>query len=63
MIGTDRVTRMHTTPAMTGIPKGTRPLSAAHIELIRLLAKVAVERYLEQCADSNEACANLEAPQ
>ena len=44
---------MHTTPTMISVPKGSKPLSAAHIALVKLLARIAVEDYLQEVEHLN----------
>ena len=45
---------MRQTPTMTGIQKASKPLSAAHIALVKLLAGIAVADYLREIAAGEE---------
>jgi len=40
--------------AESNVPKPTRPLTAAHRELIKLLASIAVEDFLHKTESSDE---------
>ena len=49
---------MRTMPNMITVPKGRKPLTAAHVGLLKLLARVAVEDFVreeqEPIAESEE---------